>query len=645
MKKIYLAEIDCLRAIAILLVVFFHYEISIFKSGYLGVDIFFVISGFLISKVLVETKKEKNWLITFYNKRLRRILPALYITILFVLFFSFIEFTPIHLSRVSDSSMTAIFGFSNFFFWNEAGYFDFDKAFKPLLHTWSLSVELQLYLIWSLIYFFVISRLKNYYYHIIIIIIALSLILSIIYSSRSSNFFFFTGFRIYEFAFGALSYYLIIDKKNKIYGDKSFLLGFVVIILSSIIIGENIDYNSLNSLTVVLATFLILLSFNNLSYVRKFFVNKYLIFVGKISYSLYLIHWPIWVFFNYSLNFQHSIYYKIFLIFISFLLSYISYQYIEIIFRKRTKNLNFLLNDKNFISILIVSIFILSFSSFNLIKWKNFENNLSEEKKLVINQLNASKLKAKKTSRTRASIYNEISNRGFLFKQEKDLPNTLVIGDSHANDVFLSLKKINNIDGITNIEFLPITINCFDVKKNRNKFITFIGNFLRTTYESILVKNNYCIEQENDKRILEYLNKSNNIIIASRWSNQSDFIRINKFITTNTNAKIIFINRIDRFFDPPTIFLKSKIKDVNKVAFKKRNPLVSEVNQKMNKILTDNKILFIDRSKFFCSKIECTIYKDGKLLFFDYDHLTDDGHIFQSKFFNKSDLFKLLEKF
>lgn len=629
-NKNYLPEIDCLRAVAILLVVFFHFEISIFKSGYLGVDVFFVISGFLISKILVETKKEKNWLFNFYNKRFRRILPALYTTILLVLFLSFIQFTPIHLNRVSNSSISAIFGYSNFFFWHEAGYFDFEKNFKPLLHTWSLSVELQLYLIWSLIYFFIISRLKNFEYHVIIVIIALSLILSIIYSDRTSNFFYFTGFRIYEFAFGALSYYLIIHKKNKIYGDKCFLLGLTILIISSIIIDQSVNYNSFNSLIIVLATFLILLSINNLSYVRQYFVNKPLMLIGKISYSLYLIHWPIWIFFNYSLNFQHSIYYKALLIFISIILSYISYQYIEIIFRKKSKDFKFSLNNKKFILILIISVLILSFMSFNLVKIRNFENSLTKEQKLVITQLKESKLKAK--------TYSNEFNRKIFFEKKNNLPNILVFGDSHARDVFITLKKIDEINEITNIEFLSMSFSsCFGKKKDENYFINLIRSILKTRNEKKI-----CTKLLNNKRILQTLNKSNIIIIVNRWFAYHDFNKINKFINENTSAKIIYINRIDRFFDPPTIILKNDINDVNKIALQKRNPEVSKVNKRMNKILTNNNTLFIDRSKFFCSKLGCTIYKDGRILFIDADHLSEDGYIYQSELFKKSSLLKYL---
>ena len=243
--KNYLPEIDSIRGFAILLVVLFHYDL-LFVSGFLGVDIFFVLSGFLITKILEETEKKKDWILFFFNKRFRRILPILYITIFCVMILSIFIFSPAHLERISDSALHAIFGISNIFFDNENGYFDYTKNFKPLLHTWSLSVELQLYLIWFFVYFFFLKKFKNYKYLIIFCIIFSSLILSIIYSNRATFFFYFTGFRIYEFAFGALAYYLIKEKKKMFFGDFTFIISFLFIFLVSIFFTDNSEFETGN---------------------------------------------------------------------------------------------------------------------------------------------------------------------------------------------------------------------------------------------------------------------------------------------------------------------------------------------------------------------------------------------------------------
>ena len=261
----YYQEIDSIRAVAVLLVVFFHFEMFNFTGGFLGVDIFFVLSGFLITKILSETEKQGFWLLFFFNKRLRRILPALYLVIIISTIFAFVQFTPYHIERFPSSIITSTLGISNLFFWQESGYFDYSKMYKPLLHTWSLSVELQLYLFWGFFYYLLLNNFKRFEIFIVLIIILISLFFSILYSGRSPGFFYFTGFRLYEFAFGSLAYLLSAKYPNKYFGDLSFFICLIVIILSCQLIGETSDYNSLLSLIVVLSSFVILLSLRNIN--------------------------------------------------------------------------------------------------------------------------------------------------------------------------------------------------------------------------------------------------------------------------------------------------------------------------------------------------------------------------------------------
>ena len=151
----YKPEIDSLRAIAVFFVICFHFELLNFSGGFIGVDIFFVISGYLITNLLlIDLRRERFSLFEFYLRRIRRILPALYTVILLTLIAGYFIFSPIHLNRFGESSVSSVLGISNFFFWAEYGYFDFKKLYKPLLHTWSLSVELQLYIFWPIFIFF-----------------------------------------------------------------------------------------------------------------------------------------------------------------------------------------------------------------------------------------------------------------------------------------------------------------------------------------------------------------------------------------------------------------------------------------------------------------------------------------------------------
>jgi len=150
-KKDYRPDIDGLRALAVISVILFHMDNSFLPGGFIGVDIFFVISGYLITKHLVENKINNNHsLRIFYFKRIKRILPALFFMIFVTLIFSYFTFSPYYLDDTAKQSFSALLSFSNIYFYFNSDYFDISSTFRPLLHTWSLGVEEQFYLFWPI---------------------------------------------------------------------------------------------------------------------------------------------------------------------------------------------------------------------------------------------------------------------------------------------------------------------------------------------------------------------------------------------------------------------------------------------------------------------------------------------------------------
>ena len=217
-QNFYEIEINGLRGLAILLVVLFHYEIYPFSGGFIGVDIFFVISGYLIGKII----ENQNFSISNYKrflfKRVRRIFPGLF----FLLMFSFITFSlilsPEHFIDYSKSIISNLIFIPNFYFWTQSNYFDVSSFYKPLLHTWSLGVEYHFYLIWPLIIWFLKSLIKDKFFlnlfFIFFIFISLFINLYVIsfgpiFENKvlygkyvSDTIFYLTPFRIFEFVFG-----------------------------------------------------------------------------------------------------------------------------------------------------------------------------------------------------------------------------------------------------------------------------------------------------------------------------------------------------------------------------------------------------------------------------------------------------------
>lgn len=148
----YRREIDGLRALAVLPVILFHAGFQSFSGGFIGVDIFFVISGYLITSIIITEKKEETFnLINFYERRVRRIFPALYVVMIVSLPFAWLLMSPHQLKEFSESLVAVSLFTSNILFWKQSDYFDAEASLKPLLHTWSLGIEEQYYLLFPIL--------------------------------------------------------------------------------------------------------------------------------------------------------------------------------------------------------------------------------------------------------------------------------------------------------------------------------------------------------------------------------------------------------------------------------------------------------------------------------------------------------------
>jgi peptidoglycan/LPS O-acetylase OafA/YrhL len=215
-------EVDGLRALAVVTVVLFHLNIPGFSGGFIGVDVFFVISGYLITKIIVEELSTSGGSFDysgFFIRRAKRIFPALAVTLVISFYAAIFLLRAQDLENFSGSMLSAIMGLSNIFFWRQAGYFDVGADLKPALHTWSLSVEAQFYLIWPIIMVWLFRRFSRVGQLIGILAIgAASLALNVVitdtfsvaallgkylsdaFKNREATIFFLMPFRIFEFA-------------------------------------------------------------------------------------------------------------------------------------------------------------------------------------------------------------------------------------------------------------------------------------------------------------------------------------------------------------------------------------------------------------------------------------------------------------
>ena len=322
----YRLEIDGLRGISVILVVLYHAKVNFFSGGFFGVDIFFVISGFLITNIIINLiQKNQFSLIKFYERRIRRIIPALYILLLFLVIYSYLIQGPYFSRDLSQSIFfTPIFLQNILNIFEGANYFNLSYDLKPLGHTWSLSIEEQFYLIFPLVIFIFFKSSKQFLYNLILFLFLSSLFLYF-YLGLSERYvgyhFFFTLSRVWEILFGCI---LAFKKFN--FKKKSFLplIGLTIIVLS-VIIQNYISLALILRVFVVVGTGIIIISSfqNQENLINKILKSKILVFFGLISYSLYLWHMPIFSIYRDFFSFKTNIIENIYLIFITSVVNYL----------------------------------------------------------------------------------------------------------------------------------------------------------------------------------------------------------------------------------------------------------------------------------------------------------------------------------
>ncbi|MDC3402009.1 acyltransferase [Alphaproteobacteria bacterium] len=344
-KLTYISEIDGLRALAVFSVVLFHFFPSWLDGGYLGVDIFFVISGFLITRQLIsfESTSIKEALLVFYKRRIARLFPALFLFLLltYVVVKFFLLSTDI--AKFESSLISAYSFWSNIYFWRDGGYFGGNEQLKPLLHIWSLSVEEQFYLLSPLI-ILLLTKLnakikKSLLIGVFGVVLASFFLWHYLHFIGGSNpAFFLLPTRVWQFGLGALIAIKYAGYVTK-FEDGTFRKVFLSISLLLIIVGILSSFDSQVQTILVSVGTAGFINFvaNNSFFIAKVFRTKSAVFFGKISYSLYLYHWPIAVGLNYYFIEHVPLAYSLLGITASIVFGWLSFSLIENRFRYSRK--------------------------------------------------------------------------------------------------------------------------------------------------------------------------------------------------------------------------------------------------------------------------------------------------------------------
>lgn len=301
MQMIYKPEIDGLRAVAVLLVLFCHLDLA-FQGGFIGVDVFFVISGFLITSIIVNGIEHNNFsFIQFYARRFIRLYPALIVVIALTFAVGFLIASPEMLANLAESGKYALVSASNIYFSEHQGYFDIGAQQQVFLHTWTLGVEWQFYLLSPFFIWLLLKHSRKALIFGLVVLVVVSVVLcEQKLGTNPSKAYYSMRYRAFELGIGSLLVFVYQKRLSVLISIMLTVLGIGMIFASGVIYSPTISFPGYAALLPTLGAAFCIYGGQGF---EKGNVLKFppIVYIGKISYSVYLVHWPLWVFCNYYL--------------------------------------------------------------------------------------------------------------------------------------------------------------------------------------------------------------------------------------------------------------------------------------------------------------------------------------------------------
>lgn len=641
----YRPDIDGLRAVAILSVVIFHAFPARFRGGFIGVDIFFVISGFLISSIIFRSLSNGDFnFFEFYAHRIRRIFPALILVMTTSLVFGWFVLLPDEYKQLGKHVAAGAGFLQNFVLLNEAGYFDNESELKPMMHLWSLAIEEQFYLAYPLIIWGAWKLGLNAM--ILVAVLGLfSFIGNAIGVSRDAvGTFFLPQTRVWELLAGSVLAYLYLFKRQQVVDRLTSLvfypsffrrlqpiadreavlnnllsaLGLLLIVVAMLGLHKEKAFPGWRALAPVMGAFLLVMAGPHAWINRKILSNKLMVFIGLISYPLYLWHWPILSFARIVESETLSAGFRAAIVLMSFFLAWLTYRLIEKPVRFGSK--------PGIKSAALTGLMVLvGYMGFNTYFKDGYESrsefaeateelNLAKYlAKLKENKKHIAELEDDRQSAIRApychmnddkQTFEEFKKgieKCMLFDDNKK--NVLIIGDSHAADFYVAVAS-----AYENYNFLQATgAGCApDSKSGRCR------DFLK-----------YAIEFAGN-------NKLEAVVLAARWK-PINYDRLSSSILTlkklGQNVVLVgppktYVSDVHRF-----IGRRRPGQDLRFLSIKFSDQDNEERNRDLRAFAQANQIPYIDRINIHCHKDgSCPLINDdGDLLTADYGHLLRTG--------------------
>ncbi|MDA9805630.1 acyltransferase [Gammaproteobacteria bacterium] len=638
----YRAEIDGLRALAVIPVILFHAGFVLFSGGFVGVDVFFVISGYLITTILIEDIENNQFsIISFYERRARRILPALFFIMFICIPFALILMLPSQVEYFSRSLIAVSLFVSNILFWRESGYFDAAAEEKPLLHTWSLAVEEQYYLLFPIFLMFAWRFGKNRVFWMIVIMASVSLIISEWgWRNQPNANFYLAPTRAWELFAGSISAFIVQKhgvKKNNLFA----LFGLVAILFSIFVYDKSTPFPSIYSLVPILGVVLIILYADRNTLTAKLLSTKIFVGLGLISYSAYLWHQPLFVFARFLNHGMQESHLMAALFFVSIFLAYLTWKYIENPMRRKD-----LLNQKRIFQMSIFGMLFFCIIGFTGYKTNGFENYILNDSELV-------SYKSLERS-SEENCANDISSC-VKIADAKDKKSILLLGDSNAYHFSKGLKEIADEHQFSYIQLtkgacMPLSSNFYllerspiaskrcanfnlniidSISKLTNKIDVVIISSAWLSYyygANLFEKQVYSRDLPNISEIKLSINGIDEIPLHQRKKVFESYFDNIHDILHKKARKIIVVGPL-----PPAITSFSKKNsfwDSQLISSNEYYTETSELNDLLLKKFSKNNFLYIDLPSLLCDKKTCKIRHNELFLYGDPTHFSDYGQSF-----------------
>ena len=605
----YRAEIDGLRALAVLPVILFHAGFESFSGGFVGVDVFFVISGYLITTIIISEMAKGNFsIVNFYERRARRILPAMFFVIAVSLPFAWFWLGPSDLKDFGQSLVAVSTFSSNILFWRESGYFDTVAELKPLLHTWSLAVEEQYYVIfpiflmltWRLGVQWVVTLLA------IIFLLSLSLAQWGAYNNPFAAFFLLPT-RGWELLVGVFAaFYLKYNTHLKSQPLNQFLslLGFSMIAYSIIVFNKTTPFPGLYALIPTLGTGLLILCAVPKTFIHSLLSMKSIVGIGLISYSAYLWHQPLLAFARHRLLGEVPDLLLIVLCLTSLVIAWFSWHFVEKPFRYKSilkRKFIFVFSSLG-ISFLLLTGFWLNVTNGGLIYYS------PDKQKVLSNFINANDYTERQHREITLKKFNKTNNK-------KDI---LIIGDSHSQDLanMVFEAELNNI-----YEFSAFYISksCGVLMIDRENIK--IGPTIHCNKETLFLNN----------ALVNQMLAADEIWVVARWRNDDlNYMKesLENILSVNTNLMVFgtkYLGSVNSkwYIDNDlSLWKKSFLHEGDRDIFKE-TAMINDSLLEITKLLG---VKFINTQGLVCNSNDfCSNYVDGNIISYDGSHLTPYG--------------------